>query len=245
MHIPHGIQVAVDFLRRLQPQGPGDVQGLVGPLGFQKPVDLRLWEAGGHTVKGDPEFESVPPLSRRVPSDRPSPSVPIFLIWTKVTVVMSPEMVLGVAEAPQGPHTVPGTQEVQDKCPLPIRPMTAQPCGCFFGKDCILPLSALWETSRGGSSPEHSASQEAKDRWGSGEPEWQEGCSRRSLSSGPGVLGPGVLGIATASCRGLSAEERKTSQGAPGGMGVGVGALPGKGGCSVGGPSAQHLKLRF
>lgn len=54
MHIPHGVQVAVDFLRRLQPQGPGDVQGLVGPLGFQKPVDLHLWEAGGHTVKGDP-----------------------------------------------------------------------------------------------------------------------------------------------------------------------------------------------
>ena len=41
----------IDFLCCLHPQGLGDHQGFMGPMGFQKLVDLFLWEVGGQWLK--------------------------------------------------------------------------------------------------------------------------------------------------------------------------------------------------
>lgn len=63
MLVPHCIQVWVDFLRCLHPQGLGDHQGFMGPMGFQKLVDLFLWEVGGQWLKRTLEAESTPLLT--------------------------------------------------------------------------------------------------------------------------------------------------------------------------------------
>lgn len=74
---PHGVQVWVDLFRCLLSQLLGDGQGLTGPMGFQNPVDLFLWEAGQRVEKEESGFESPPLLTSCVNSGDPDPLCPM------------------------------------------------------------------------------------------------------------------------------------------------------------------------